>query len=86
VGRQVEPEEAPAGELVQQEVVGAVLRERADIAGEEHRDLLFAERRRERSQRGLGLLASAAAQLGLLHDAPAELVDRVDAHGEGQVA
>jgi hypothetical protein len=80
---QIEAEQAEPPELVQQEVVGARARERADVAGHDRVDLGVGQRRRRAAQgvaRGLRRRGERLAQPRLVHEAPAELVDGVDAH------
>jgi len=70
---------------VQEEEARAHPPEPPHVAGEQELALLVAERGRRRRQRGARVAAQRLAQLGLAHHAPAELVDRVDAHRSAAV-
>src|SRR5438105_9619519 len=66
---------------MEQEVIGSHLGEAADVPGQKRLHLLFRQRRRRRPEDRLGVVAQCPAQVGLVDHPPAELVDRVDAHG-----
>src|SRR6266568_6188842 len=80
ISRQVQSEQLPASELVQQEVVGPQPRQPADVAGEERVQLLLRQRRHSGPQRRLRPVAEGLAQGGLVSHPVAELVDRIAAH------